>query len=157
MQIINDQAIVEDSWVHFDGEGDMPDGDVIVSLHYWQEHKDELSGRKIGVRLEPDDNPNLIRQDLQQFYVIAVNFPSFGDGRGYSTAKILRDRFGYEGEIRATGDVMRDQLFYMTRCGFNAFEIKAGKDINDALEGLSDFSVKYQSSSDQKQPLYNRR
>ncbi len=154
MKIIKDKAIVEDSWVHYHGEGEMPDGNVIVSLKVWQET--DLSGRRIGLQLEPDQHPKDISDDLDNFELIAINFPTFHDGRGYSYAKILRDRFGYVGEIRAVGDVMRDQLYYLQRCGFTAYEIKAGKDINDAIKGFDDFSVKYQVSSDENLPLYRR-
>ncbi len=154
MQIIKDKAIIEDNWVHYCGEGDLPEGNIIVSLDLWQEM--DLSGRNIGLQLEPDDMLSDIKDDLHHFDLIAINFPTFADGRGYSMAKILRDRLGYKKEIRAVGDVMRDQLFYLQRCGFNAFEIKAGRDIVDALEAFEDFSVKYQTSSDEDVPLYRR-
>ncbi|MCF6214599.1 MAG: DUF934 domain-containing protein [Emcibacter sp.] len=155
MQIIKDKAIIEDNWVHYCGEGDLPEGDLIVSLDIWQEM--DLSGRNIGLQLEPDDMLSDIKDDLHQFDLIAINFPTFADGRGYSMAKILRDRLGYKKEIRAVGDVMRDQLFYLQRCGFNAYEIKSGRDIVDALEAFEDFSVKYQTSSDEHIPLYRRK
>lgn len=154
MRIIKDKAIVEDIWVHYSGVGDMPDGDVIISLETWQET--DFSGRKIGLQLEPDQHPKDISDDLDSFELIAINFPTFNDGRGYSHAKLLRDRFGYRKEIRAVGDVMRDQIFYMQRCGFNAYEIKAGRDINEALAAFEDLSVKYQVSSDESLPLYRR-
>ncbi|PCJ32359.1 MAG: oxidoreductase [Alphaproteobacteria bacterium] len=154
MQIIKDKAIIEDNWTHYSGEGDLPEGDLIVSLDLWQEM--DLSGRNIGLQLEPDDMLSDIKDDLHHFDLIAINFPTFADGRGYSMAKILRDRLGYKKEIRAVGDVMRDQLFYLQRCGFNAFEIKAGRDIVDALDAFEDFSVKYQTSSDEDVPLYRR-
>ena len=155
MRIIKDKTIVEDNWKHYSGEGKLPEGNIIVSLTVWQEN--DFSGRAIGVRLEPDESPNDIRDDLDKISLIAINFPSFNDGRGYSFAKMLRDRFGYEKEIRAVGDVMRDQLFYLQRCGFNAYEIKEGKDINDAVKAFDDFSVTYQVSADEDQPLYRRR
>ncbi len=154
MKIIKDKAIVTDSWTRYSGEGELPDGDIIVSLGVWQER--DLSGHNVGLLLEPGDDMGNIRDDLDFFDLIAINFPTFMDGRGYSMAKILRDRYGYTKEIRAVGDVMRDQLFYMQRCGFTSFEIKSGKDINDALKGLKDFSVTYQASSDEPLPLYRR-
>lgn len=154
MRIIKDKAIVEDSWVHYSGEGDLPDGDIIVSLDVWQET--DLSGRNVGLLLQPDQHPKDISADLDKFDLIAINFPSFNDGRGYSYAKILRDRLGYKKEIRAVGDVMRDQIFYLQRCGFTSYEVKTGKDIDDALKAFEDFSVKYQVSSDERIPLYRR-
>ncbi len=154
MKIIRDKVIVTDSWTRYSGEGDLPAGDIIVPLGVWQET--DLSGHNVGLLLEPHDDLINIRDDLDFFDLIAINFPTFMDGRGYSMAKILRDRYGYTKEIRAVGDVMRDQLFYMQRCGFNAYEIKPGKDINDALKGLEDFSVTYQASPDEPLPLYRR-
>ncbi len=154
MRIIKDKTIVEDNWTYYSGEGALPEGNIIVSLNVWQET--DLGGRTVGVRLEPDQSPNDIRDDLDRIDLIAINFPSFNDGRGYSIAKILRDRFGYTKEIRAVGDVMRDQLFYLQRCGFNAYEIKEGKDINDAVKAFDDFSIKYQTSNDESLPLYSR-
>lgn len=157
MQIIKDKTIVEDSWVHYIGEGELPEGDVILPLDYWQQHKSDLEGRRIAIQLEPDQHPEVIQDDLEKFEVVALNFPTFTDGRAYTYAKILRDRFGYQKEIRAVGDVMRDQLFYMQRCGFNAYEIKEGRDIEDAVKAFDDFSVKYQVSADEHRPLYRRK
>ncbi len=154
MKIIKDKAIIEDTWVHYSGEGDLPGGKIIVSLEVWQ--GTDFSGRTVGLQLEPDQHPKDIRNDLDKLELIAINFPTFNDGRGYSYAKILRDRFGYTKEIRAVGDVMRDQIFYMQRCGFNAYEVKVGRDINVALEAFEDFSVKYQVSTDEDLPLYRR-
>jgi len=157
MKIIKDGMITEDDWQHFAGDGDVPPGNFIVSLACWKQHKAALQGRAIGIQLEPDQQPDEIKDDVHDFAVIALNFPSFADGRAYSAAKILRDRYGYKGEIRAVGDVLRDQLFYMKRCGFNAFEMRPDRSIEDALRGFEDFSVKYQVSSDEKLPLYRRR
>lgn len=154
MKIIKDKAVIEDSWSHYDGEGDMPDGKVIMPLDVWRER--DLSGRRVGIQLEPEQHPDIIAEDLDKIDLIAINFPTFNDGRGYSTARILRKRYGYDGEIRAVGDVMRDQLFYMQRCGFTAYEIKAGRDIEDALKAFDDFTVKYQVSADEELPLYLR-
>ncbi|MBL4801663.1 MAG: DUF934 domain-containing protein [Emcibacter sp.] len=155
MKIIKDKAIIEDSWVHYSGQGALPDGDIIVSLSVWQDT--DLTGRRVGLQLEPSDSVKEIRSELDKFELIAINFPTFNDGRGYSMAKLLRDRFGYTKELRAVGDVMRDQIFYMQRCGFDAYEVKEGRDINDAVKAFNDFTVKYQVSSDETLPLYRRK
>ncbi|MBL4612167.1 MAG: DUF934 domain-containing protein [Emcibacter sp.] len=155
MKIIKDKVIVEDSWTHYSGEGEIPEGDVIVSYKVWQD--ENFSGRRVGVQLEPGDSVKDIEGDLDKFELIAINFPTFNDGRGYSMAKLLRDRFGFKKELRAVGDVMRDQIFYLQRCGFNAYEVKAGRDINDAVKAFEDFTVKYQVSSDEDVPLYRRK
>ena len=86
-----------------------------------------------------------------------MRFPQFADGRGYSSARLLRERYGFVGELRAFGEVLRDQLFYLERVGFNAFAIKEGKSIEDALKAFGDFSDAYQSSAKQPLPLYQRR
>jgi len=97
-----------------------------------------------------------LKDDIARMPVIAIDFPKFADGRGYSIAYNLRARLAYTGELRAIGDVLRDQLFYMQRVGFNAFAVRADRDIHDALKGLTDFSEPYQASWDQKSPLFRR-
>ena len=94
---------------------------------------------------------------MPRLALIAINFPKFTDGRGYSMASTLRTRLGYKGELRAIGDVLRDQLFYMQRLGFNAFDVRADKDIHAAGQSLGDFSETYQGAVDQPLPLFRRR
>ncbi len=162
--IIKDNAIVSDDWVVLRlDEGQTPDtvvvpsGKIIVPLPVWQAQRSDLITRpERGVWIAGDENAEVLHDDLASFAVIAVDFPKFTDGRGYSTAYTLRSRLGYTGELRAIGDVLRDQLFYMRRVGFNAFAIRADKNIHDALKGLSDFSEKYQTSWDEKNPLFRR-
>jgi uncharacterized protein (DUF934 family) len=86
-----------------------------------------------------------------------VKFPSFTDGRGYSVGRLLRERYGWTGELRAVGDIQRDQLFYLARCGFNAFALREGEDVDAALTAFADFSERYQASVDQPLPLFRRR
>jgi uncharacterized protein (DUF934 family) len=111
----------------------------------------------VGVLLPGEAEPDAIADDLQDLAVIAIQFPVFRDGRGFSLARILRDRLGYQGELRAVGDVLRDQLFFMQRCGFNAFEPRADRCIEQALKGLTDFTVVYQADANEKRPIYRRR
>ena len=107
--------------------------------------------------LEPTDDPALVAGAVGIAGVIAINFPKFGDGRGYSIARLLRERYGYKGELRAVGQVARDQLFYMESCGFDAFLLRDGEDPEEALTGFSDFSEAYQASVAQPIPLFRRR
>ena len=86
-----------------------------------------------------------------------VNFPQFTDGRGYSIARLLRERYGWRGELRAIGDVLRDQLFYLSRCGFDAFALRDDQDPHAALTAFDDFSEAYQASVERPQPLFRRR
>ena len=110
-----------------------------------------------GVWLDSSEGPEALVGDLDALSIIAVNFPKFADGRSYSTAHLLRERYGYRGEIRAIGDVLHDQLFFMKRCGIDAYAVRADKDIEAALAGLSTFSDAYQAAVDQPQPLFRRR
>jgi uncharacterized protein (DUF934 family) len=133
--------------------------DLIVPLQLWREHSRMLKARDggLGVWLDADEEAEEIGEDVAEFQVIALNFPAFTDGRNYSNARLLRDRYGFKGELRAIGDVLRDQLFYMHRCGFDAFAVRPDKDPYEALEGLKDFSVTYQAATDEPLPLFRRR
>jgi uncharacterized protein (DUF934 family) len=163
-EIIKDKKVVSDNWtvLHLT-EGDtaetiaIPAGKVIVPLTVWQAQRAALQTRgDIGVWIGSDERPEVLKDDLARLPVIAVDFPKFADGRGYSIAYNLRARLGYGGELRAIGDVLRDQLFYMQRVGFNAFATRPDRNIHDALKGLTDFSDAYQTSWDQKTPLFRR-
>ena len=162
--IIKNKTIVDDDWsvlrlMENDVAEtlDVPLGKIIVPLKVWLAQRDSLTQRsELGVWLASNERAEDLQNDWEKFSVIAVDFPKFADGRGYSIAYHLRVRFGYQGELRAIGDVLRDQLFYMHRAGFDAFAPRADKDINAVLKGLSDFSVSYQASSDQPLPLFRR-
>ena len=107
--------------------------------------------------LEPTDDPAIVAGALGIAGVIAINFPTFGDGRGYSIARLLRERYGYKGELRAVGEVARDHLHAMAQCGFDAFQLRAGEDPQEALKAFGDFSEQYQATAAQPQPLFRRR
>jgi phosphoadenosine phosphosulfate reductase len=134
--------------------------DVIVPMSDWLERGEELRARtgRTGIWVGPAEDPKLLKDRLDGLAVIAVEFPKFTDGRGYSIGTLLRKRYGWTGEMRAFGDVLRDQLFYMARVGFNAFAIAEGKDAGAVAEGLSDFSVHYQDAvADMTLPAHRRR
>lgn len=137
----------------------LPAGPVVVPFEYWRLHRCELIARRepVGVWLKPDDDPADVAADLAHLAIVAVHFPRFTDGRGYSTAALLRRRYGYKGELRAIGDVGRDQLFYLTRCGFDAFSLPPPRDPEAALASLAVFSVRYQGSVDDPLPLFRKR
>ena len=109
------------------------------------------------LRLEPTDDPASIADRLGRVARVEVNFPMFGDGRGFSIARLLRERYGYKGELRAVGEVVRDHLFYMESCGFDAFLLRDGEDPVEALTGFEDFSESYQASVARPLPLFRRR
>lgn len=162
--VIKDKTIANDDWIVLRlGEKDTPEGvvvppgKVIVPLKVWQAQRDTLRDRTVlGVWLASDERAEDLINDIAKFSVIAVDFPKFADGRGYSIARHLRARLGYRGELRAIGDVLRDQMFYLQRVGFDAFAARADKDMSEALKGLNDFTFTYQASSDEKLPLFRR-
>jgi uncharacterized protein (DUF934 family) len=135
----------------------VPAGKTLVPLKVWLSQREALLHRAdIGVWFASADRVEELLDDVTKFSVIAVDFPKPGDGRGYTIAYRLRNRAGFRGELRAIGDVLRDQLFYMQRAGFDAFAVRADKDINAALKSLQDFSITYQASTDEAQPLFRR-
>jgi uncharacterized protein (DUF934 family) len=164
--LIKDRQVAnDDAWllVKPTSDGVLPAipgvGDVIVPLSVWQESKQQLLERdgRLGVWLDSHEEPAAIASDLAHFALVAVNFPTHTDGRAYSIARLLRERYGYAGELRAIGDVLRDQIFYMHRCGFNSFAVRADKSIETALTAFSDFSEAYQTAVDRPVPLFRRR
>lgn len=164
-EIIKNAAVVANDWgvLRLD-EGESPEtvtvpaGKAIVPLSVWQAQRETLAARlpDIGVWLAGDEDPAALADVVGQLAVIGIDFPKFTDGRGYSIAFNLRTRLGYQGELRALGDVLRDQLFSMHRVGFDAYATRPDRSIHDALKGLSVFSETYQASWDQKSPLFRR-
>lgn len=166
--IIKDKAIISDDWTALKlAEGETPDavtvpaGKTIVPLQVWLLQRTALLPRlqqqkDLAVWFGSDEEAKQLGEDIALFGLIAVDFPKFSDGRGYSIAYTLRSRFAFTGELRAIGDVLRDQLFYMQRVGFNAFATREDRNIHDALKGLTDFTESYQTSWDQKNPLFRR-
>ena len=163
--LIKKRRISADSWqlLKPDPNSGLPEvpaaGDVIVPLAVWQAGRDTLLARpgRTGVWLESSEGPEAIAGDLEQFAVIAVNFPIVADGRGFSTARLLRERYRFAGELRAIGDVLRDQLQFLEQCGFDAFALRDDQDAEDALHAFDDFSEAYQASATQPVPLFRRR
>jgi uncharacterized protein (DUF934 family) len=163
-ELIIDGKIQQDDW-HYLARTEspdcqqIPDGKVMVPLSTWLAQSEQLTLRpatETGIWLDSDEEP----EDLgnpDRYTVIAINFPKFADGRGYSIARLLRERFSFTGELRAMGDVLMDQLFYMKRCGFNSFALRADRSAKQALAGLSAFTEVYQAATDEPLPLFRRR
>lgn len=170
--LIRKRQIVRDSWRLLDAvapwlavgeDGFVPDfpadGGLIVPLALWRLRREDLLGRAapVGVRLGPDEDPEAIAADLEHLALVALHFPKFSDGRGLSTARLLRERYGYEGEVRALGDVLRDQLPFLERCGFDAFVLRDDQDPEAALASFSELSDAYQGTVSEPLPLFRRR
>jgi uncharacterized protein (DUF934 family) len=153
MALIKNNRIAEDHWQTV-GEGDQLPTDlpIIVSLQVWQTRHNELlaRGAPLGVRLESDESAESLAEDLPKLDLVAINFPGFGDGRGFSTARILRERYGFSGEIRAAGYVIRDQVTFLKRCGFDAFEFSDQASIAPWEKIEREINVLYQPTGDNK-------
>jgi uncharacterized protein (DUF934 family) len=152
MALVKDnQVVASDPFVDASAAESIPaDGPVIVSLAQWQSQREALLARAapLGIRLHSDQSPELIADDLAHFAVVALEFPKFRDGRAYSYARLLRERYGYQGELRAVGDVLLEQLFFMVRTGFDAFDIQGDDPLGAYRTALGDFSVWYQPTGD---------
>jgi len=163
-KLIKDGVIVDNTWTlvakpEGDATVEVPAGQVIVPLSVWVAQKDQLQSRNdIGVWLDSDEVADAIGAEANRFPVIGVNFPLFMDGRAFSTARLLRERYGFKGELRAVGNFIRDQLCYLRRCGVNAFAFANPEtDLDIAVKSLGDFNEYYQASVDQPLPLFRRR
>ncbi|WP_417521310.1 DUF934 domain-containing protein [Marinobacter sp.] len=131
---------------------------VLIPADLWIANREQFAGKEnVGVWLDSHDEPEVLAEYVNQLPLIAVNFPKFSDGRGYSIARLLRERFGYKNELRAIGDVLLDQLQFMKRCGFDTYELRPDKDIRKAARALNFFSQGYQAATDTDLPLFRRR
>jgi uncharacterized protein (DUF934 family) len=162
MQVIKDKKIINDDWSvvrELDNSATVPTGNVIFPFSYWQEHRDALLKQNSthAVWIDGDIETEKLIDDLKHFSIIALDFPAFKDGRSYTHARLLRDRYAYKGDLRAVGDVLRDQLFFMHRCGIDSYEVREDRDAEEALKGLEDFTVRYQAAADDAVPIYKLR
>jgi len=160
-KLIRNRELTVDSWLLLEGDPAtaVPAGDVIVPLAVWLGQRAALAARdgRTGVWLAPQEDPAALADDLDRLPLVAVSFPKFSDGRGFSTARLLRERYRFKGELRAVGDVLRDQLLFLARCGFDAFALRDDQDAEAALAAFDDFTEAYQGGVDQPVPLFRRR
>lgn len=166
-QLITRQTVVADDWQKLELAADqdpaslaLPAGNLLVPLAVWQARRSELlaGNRHLGLWLAPADRVEQIAEDLGHFALIAIDFPKFVDGRGYTSAALLRQRYGYHGELRAVGNILHDQLYYLRRVGFDSYALTDGKDAAHAIaHGFTTFSDAYQAATDQPLPAFRRR
>ncbi len=159
MDIIVNRSIQKDSWTSVEDGAALPAAEaVVVSFARYLAEKDALlaSGKKLGIRFPSDKLPKEI-PELGRLDLIAVEFPKYTDGRGYSIGRQLRERYGFRGQLRAVGYVLRDNLLYMERCGFDAFVLHPGKSLESALEAFAELPIPYQATVQDPRPLYRRR
>ena len=160
MALIKDGIEIDDTFVDARDFESLPkSGDILVSLEQWRKHHDALlaRGTGLGVVLKSDEHPDAIADDIAHFEVIALEFPAFTDGRAYSYARILRDQYGFTKELRAVGDVLLEQLLYMNRVGFNAFDIVGDDDLKQWKVAVADYSVWYQPTNDGRRTIRDQR
>ena len=148
MQIIKDKQIIDDSWSYIADDAELKPGDICVSVARWKKDKQRLLNHegKIGIRIRPEDSTEDLVDDLKMIHLIELDFPTLADGRLFSHAWMLRVRYHYQGEVRATGHYLPDQVFYLSRVGVNAFSPEKQEDLKVVQACLNDFSVTYQSS-----------
>lgn len=164
IRLVEGQAriVADDPWTLWREPGDeTAGGPLILPLELWRERQDAavLAGAapsRDALLLQPDDEPEALQPLLATLPLIAIDFPSLRDGRGYSQAYLLRTRLGWRGELRAVGEVLRDQLAHMRQCGFDAFAVRGDKSPDDALKGLAGLSVLYGRSAIEPRPLFRR-
>jgi uncharacterized protein (DUF934 family) len=148
-RLLRDRQIVVDEWLYVAEAAADSSAPLIVTFNQWQMEPDTWikRGGPLGVVLSPADKVEQLAPDLSRFALIAAEFPTLSEGRGYTQARLLRERWNFKGELRALGSVRRDQLFFLARCGFNSFELPEA-DLEDAHTAFSTFSAAYQPSND---------
>jgi len=148
-RLLRDRQIVADEWLYSAEAAGNSLAPLIVTVDEWLNDRETwlARGSRLGLQIAPAHKLESLVQDLGFFTLIAAEFPGPADGRGYTQGRLLRERFDFKGELRATGYVRRDQLFFLARCGFNSFELPEA-DIEDAMSALSTFSAAYQPSND---------
>ncbi|HEY3697478.1 DUF934 domain-containing protein [Phenylobacterium sp.] len=150
---------VEDPFTKVADDQELPPGDVIISLQRFSNDGERLlgQGRAVGVRLEPAEEVAALAYDLPRIAVVALAFPGYRDGRAYTSARLLRGRYGYRGEVRAVGDVLREQAQFMLRCGFDAFEPADGSTPEQWAAASQRFRHVYQRAADARAPAFAER
>ena len=164
-QIILDKQIAQNDWTLVADDATLSDALEVINFSRWSKaegsDKQALIAKRdagtLGIQLNAGDTADLLANDCQGFALINVEFPKFADGRGYSAARLLRERFGFKGQLRAVGDVLFDQLFFMMRCGFNAMAMREDQDLDLAVNGSETFSAPSQADVNDTRPLFRRR
>ncbi len=152
-RLIKNGKVVDDNWTPLDRDAGAAQAGQICTLEQWLALTEKKGS---AVQLEPGEEPDVLFDHLQDIELVVINFPVFTDGRGFTYARRIREQ-GYRGELRAGGHFIRDQLTYLRRCGFDAFQMSQESELEAALDSLSDFTEFYQAADDQPLPLFRRR
>ncbi|MEY8264167.1 MAG: DUF934 domain-containing protein [Bermanella sp.] len=158
-KLINDTGVLDDNWTLVeDIESELPSGNILVPAPYWLDNRDALDARgDVGIWLASDVELAPYLSLISSLPLIAIHFPAFANGRGYSLARLVKERSDFSGELRAIGDVLLDQLFFMRRCGFDSYLLKDGLSGQKALDFFSTFTDPYQLANDLPEPLFRRK
>jgi Uncharacterized protein conserved in bacteria len=158
-KLINDTGVLDDNWTLVeDIDSELPSGNILVPAPYWLDNRDALDARgDVGIWLASDVELAPYLSLISSLPLIAVHFPAFANGRGYSLARLVKERSDFSGELRAIGDVLLDQLFFMRRCGFDSYLLKDGLSGQKALDFFSTFTDPYQLANDLPEPLFRRK
>jgi uncharacterized protein (DUF934 family) len=155
MPLLKNGEVIADTWQHVAaGEAVPAAGPVVVPFERWKAEREALLARNapLGVRFANTQNVGELAADLGRLELVVLEFPKFVDGRAFSQARVLRERYRYKGELRATGDVLRDQLQFMQRCGFDAFDIAAPNAAEIWRAAVNEIDVFYQPAADDRVP-----
>jgi len=160
-KIIKNNAVIDNDWtiVTDPAANILTKNKIVMPMSLWNKNIPAINEHKesIGLLINHDDDLSQFQGNYADLIFIVVLFPAFSDGRGFSIGNLLRDRYGFKGELRAKGNIIRDQLYYLKRCGFDSFEFDSAVDLEAAKKSLDDFKNDYQISSNQPQPLFRRR
>ena len=161
--LIKNKQAIADEWQLLAKDADYPAAKIaageklLLPLSAWLNNLDTLKDKdSVGVWLDSDDTVDALAEHCNSLKLIAINFPVFADGRGYSLARQLRDHLGYTGELRAIGDVARDQMFFYQRVGFNSFSLRDDQSAEGAVHSLDDFQLVYQAAADDRHAIHSK-
>lgn len=151
--------LAEDPFTSAADDEMLPQGDLIISVTGFQAEGEHLlaEGRAVGVRLEPAEEVEALAYDLPRLALVALVFPKYRDGRAYTSARLLRERFGFKGEIRAVGEVLREQAGFMVRCGIDTFAPADGSSPDDWAHAVARHRHVYQRAADARAPAFLER
>ncbi|MGI9281118.1 MAG: DUF934 domain-containing protein [Endozoicomonas sp.] len=153
-EVFEEDFLILESETDSNGSSDI----LLIPAKNLEQHKELLDQeQQTGLFLDSDDEVEAYADALSRFDLITINFPKFMDGRGYSLCRLLRERYQYQGDIRAIGDVLTDQIFMMKRCGFSSYYLREDQKAEDAIKALDTFTLRYQGSTDDPEPLYRKR
>jgi len=159
MQILKNRQLTEDTWKTLSTDDALTDGDIIVPFSRWMNEKDAFGSHsgKLGVSISSDTNIDEVVENLSNFDLVSMTFPKYTDGTCFSYGFLLRERHNFKGELRATGDVFRDQFAYLERCGFDAIQLDDETALEIGKKSFDDISMVYQASADKAEPFYRVR